>query len=100
MAKVKIKMNWEGVQALKTLAAALPEHAKEISSATTALESAFDEHKNTLGPYSDDIEKIVETINQGQKKGHDSMVKVQKNLILAAAALSKLINSKVNVSNP
>lgn len=96
----KVKMNEEGVQALKQLATALPEHAKEISTAATTLESAFNDQKETLGPYSDDIEKIVETIKQGQETGHDSMIKVQKNLILAAAALSKLISGKVNVSNP
>ena len=87
----KVRMDQEGVQALKTLAAALPDAAQAVMEATTFLKDSFEEKKQVLGPHTGEIERIIETVNDAQASGHSSIIKLQRNLVSAAAALAAII---------
>ena len=94
----KVKMDETGVQALKSLATALPEASQRISEAASGLESAFEERKETLGPHTDQIEEVLSLIREAQKSGHGAVIKVQKNLVVAAASLSAIIGKRLSAS--
>lgn len=88
-----IKMTQESVQALKTLATSLPEASEQIKNATALVESSFEEKKELLGPHTNEISAILETVASAQETGHSSVVKVQGRLIKAAAKLSAILGN-------
>ena len=94
----KVKMDAEGVEALKNFAAALPEATEAITQAANALKSSFDEKKELLGPHTSQIEQILETVHQAQATGQVSVVKVQSSLVKAAAKLNAIISRNFNVN--
>ena len=94
----KVKMDETGVQALKNLAAALPEATQMIAEASTSLESTFEELQEVLGPHTAQIKEILTLVEEAQKPGHSSVIKVQKNLVVAAAALAAIIGKNLSVS--
>lgn len=94
----KVRMDEEGVQALKALATALPEASKAASDAASNLESSFEEKKELLGPHTSQIQEIVNLINEAQNEGQSSVAKVQKNLIVTAAKLAAIISKSLGGS--
>lgn len=87
----KVRMDEEGVQALKNLANALPEASQAVMDAANFLKDSFEEKKQVLGPHTGEIERIIETVNDAQASGHSSIIKLQRNLVSAAAALAAII---------
>ena len=92
-----IRMDEESVQALKTLASALPEATELVQEAKTNLEASFDEKKELLGPHTSEIEAILETVSDAQNEGHSSVVKLQAKLVQAAAALQAILGKGLGV---
>lgn len=92
-----IKMDSEAVEALKTLAGALPEATEMVQQAKENLESSFEEKKDCLGPHTSDIQTILETVSEAQAQGHSSVVKLQAKLVQAAAALQAIIDKGITV---
>ena len=92
-----IRMDAEAVEALKSLAGALPEATEMVQQAKTNLESSFEEKKEVLGPHTSDIQEILETISDAQAQGHSSVVKLQAKLVQAAAALQAIIDKGITV---
>lgn len=98
----KVMMNQEGVNALKTLATSLPEASQMITDASELLRSSFEEKKEVLGPHSDQIEEILDTIHKAQAEGQKSVVKLQRSLAQAAVRLAEILakSLKWSAGNP
>lgn len=90
----------ESVQALKDLASSLPEAIEMANTAASNLETAFDEQKDNLGEFSEDIKKIIETIGDAQKKAGSNVTKLQTILVKAAVAMQKILDNKITVNHP
>lgn len=88
----KIRMDQEGVEALKNLAESLPEAVQAVSDAASNLRSSFEEKKEVLGPHTNDIEQILEMVDEAQSSGHGAIIKVQLSLIKSAAILAAIID--------
>lgn len=94
----KVKMNQEGVAALRSLATALPEAVELTTTATENMKSAFDEKKSVLGPHTAQIEQIIEQVKMAQVTGSKSTAAVQVSLIKAAAALQAILSRNISIS--
>lgn len=85
-------MDENGVEALKQLASSLPEASQVILNAAARLSDSFDEKKPVLGPHISEIQNIVDSIHSAQRSAHSSTIKIQQNLLLAAASLAAIIS--------
>ena len=93
-----ISMTQESVDALKTLATSLPEATEMIKVAKTNLEASFEDKKECLGPHTNQIEEILDTISDAQESGHRGVVKLQTKLVKAATKLQAIINKGLTVN--
>lgn len=89
----KVTTDENGVQKLTGLANLLEESSEQITSATTTIQSSFEEKRSLLGPHINEISEIIETIQTAQKDGHESVLAVQNNLLSVASAISEFIAS-------
>lgn len=94
-----IRMDQQGVEALKSLATALPDAAQATLDAATNLESSFEDKKDLLGPHTSQIEQIIESTQKASATGHSAIIKVQTNLVKAAAALAAIIGGSFGGSS-
>ena len=88
----KVKMDESGVEAMKNLASTLPDAIRDIDESSKQLKESFEQNKELLGPHSEEIANILECIDEAQKVGNQSVVKIQKKLIAAAAMLAAIID--------
>lgn len=96
--KQGISMTQESVNALKNLASGLPEATEIVKNAKTNLDASFEEKKDLLGPHTNEIEEILDTVSSAQETGHSSVVKLQAKLVKAAAKLSAILGTGLNVN--
>lgn len=87
-----IRMDEESVQALRTLASTLPEATEIVEQAKINLDASFEEKRYLLGPHTSEIQSILETVEEAQKQGHSSVVKLQAKLVQAASALQGILS--------
>ena len=92
-----IRMDQESVQALITLANALPEATDIVKNAKLNLETSFEEKKSLLGPHTNEIANILDTVSDAQEEGHSSVVKLQAKLVQASAALKAILDKGLGV---
>ena len=91
----KVRTDAQGVNSLKTCAAALPEAVDMTKVASDTLKTAFDEKKDVLGPHTSQIEQILEQVKTAQSTGSKSTVQVQVNLIRSAARLQAILDRNI-----
>jgi len=100
--KKGIQMTQESVNALKNLANSLPEASEMVENAKTNLDASFEEKKELLGPHTNEIQEILDTVSDAQAAGHSGVVKLQAKLVKAAAKLNEILGKGLGVggTNP
>lgn len=87
-----VKMDEEGVEALKTLAQALPDAIDGVAEAASGLRSSFEDKKELLGPHTAEIEQILELVDEAQSSGQSSVLRLSLSFMKSAIALSAIID--------
>ena len=90
---MKYAVNEEGVAALQSLSDALPECAEKITQAAEALQTAFDENKEGLGPHDTSIESILEDIKAAEADAAEPVQDLSDKLADIADAYQDIIDN-------
>ena len=59
---MKYAVNEEGISAMNAMASAIEEAVEEIQSQCKKIESAADEHQDSIGPHQASLESVLEEI--------------------------------------
>lgn len=90
---MKYAVNEEGIQAMKTMASAITEAIEEVQTLTTNVQSAADEHNDTLGPHKASLDSAIEDINESLKQASEPANSAAEKLTEVAEAYQEIIGN-------
>ncbi len=90
---MKYAVNDEGVEAMHNMASAITEAIEEVQTLTSGIQSAADEHNDTLGPHKASLDSALEEINESLKQASEPASSVAEKLNEVADAYQEVIGN-------
>lgn len=90
---MKYAVNEEGVQAMHTMSNAITEAIEEVQTLTSGMQTAADEHNDTLGPHKASLDSALEDINESLKQASEPANSVAEKLNEVADAYQEIIGN-------
>lgn len=92
--KMAFQVSYEAVEVMENLAQKLPGIVDDLLNANKEVLECYEEVKNTVGPHSKQIEKIVRDVDKGIRKNMDDINTVAKGLKVLANRCQTILMKK------